>query len=313
MIVKKYSSNDKIIWNEFVKLSKNHHFFFERDFMEYHSDRFNDHSLMIYDEKDKLLALLPANLEQDILYSHQGLTFGGLIIKSTAKQNEILDVFVEIKKYLKENSLNKLIYKKTPYIYNNMPCDEDLYALFRLSSKLIRRDVSSTIDLNEQIKYSKGRKWIVKKSKEYGLIYNKITDVDVFWKHLEDVLLSGHGAKPTHNKEEIKKLKELFPKNIEIYSAENEQGILAGAVIFNTKNVIHTQYLFNTNLGRDVGALDGLIDHLVKDIFIDKKYFDFGTSNENQGIFLNEGLISQKEGFGGRAVVHDFYEVSVND
>ncbi|HIF9507229.1 TPA: GNAT family N-acetyltransferase [Photobacterium damselae] len=313
MIIKKYSSNDKIIWNEFVKLSKNYHFFFERDFMEYHSDRFNDHSLMIYDDKEKLLALLPANIDKNVLYSHQGLTFGGLIIKSSAKQKEIYDIFLELKKYLKENEIKSLVYKKIPYIYNEMPCDEDLYALFRLNSNLIRRDVSSTIDLNNQIKYSKGRKWIVKKSKEHSLKYNKTNEIDEFWMHLETVLFSGHGAKPTHNKDEIKHLKELFPKNIEFYSAENEQGILAGAVVFNTHSVVHTQYLFNTNLGRDLGALDGLIDYLVKDVFKDKKYFDFGTSNENQGMFLNEGLISQKEGFGGRAVVHDFYEVSVND
>lgn len=311
--IKQYDDSNKLVWNEFVRLSKNYHFFFERNYMDYHSDRFQDHSLMVYDAKGKLLALLPANINDKILYSHQGLTFGGLIIKSSAKQHEILDVFNCIKKYLEEKGFKKLVYKKIPYIYNSMPCDEDLYALFRLGAKLIRRDVSSAIELNNQIKYSKGRKWIVKKSKEYALEYKKINNIDVFWESLKEVLFSGHKAEPTHKKDEIEKLKELFPKNIEFYSAENEYGILAGAVIFNTSNVVHTQYLFNTNLGRDFGALDGLIDYLVKDVFMDKKYFDFGISNEKQGMFLNEGLIAQKEGFGGRAVVHDFYEIIIND
>lgn len=41
------------------------------------------------------------------------------------------------------------------------------------------------------------------------------------------------------------------------------------------------------------------------------KYFDFGISNENNGRFLNRGLIAQKEGFGARTIVHDFYELSI--
>lgn len=313
MQVKKYSDTDQKIWDEFVSLAKNKHFFFLRSFMEYHSDRFNDHSLMFFDDSQKLLAVLPANSADGKLYSHQGLTFGGLVIKSSAKQKEINEIFEVIPEYLKGNGFFSLIYKKMPYIYHAFPCDEDLYSLFRLDSPIIRRDVSSTIKMNNQIKYSKGRKWIVKKSSSSGIVYQESNNVSAFWSNLTEVLRSGHGAKPVHSCDEIVALKKEFPENIKVFSASLNGEQIAGAVIFVTDTVAHTQYLYNTVAGREVGALDGLVDYLVKTVFVDKEFFDFGISNEKQGRYLNEGLISQKEGFGARAVVHDFYEIKAND
>ncbi|MCU8031118.1 hypothetical protein L5M51_15300 [Shewanella sp. SM73] len=313
MHIKKYIAADKKIWDEFISLAKNKHFFFLRDFMEYHSDRFQEHSLMIFDDSDKLFAILPANQVDDTLHSHQGLTFGGLIIKSSAKQNEVIKAFESISEFLKENSFSSLIYKKVPYIYSSQPCDEDLYSLFRINAHLIRRDVSSTIKMNNQIKYSKGRKWIVKKASSSGVIYSESHDLAEFWSNLSNVLMSGHGAKPVHSYDEIALLKKTFPEQIKIYSACLDGMQVAGAVIFITDSVAHTQYLYNTEPGRNIGALDGLVDYLVKTVFVNKEYFDFGISNENQGRDLNEGLISQKEGFGARAVVHDFYEIKAND
>ncbi len=46
--------------------------------MDYHSDRFNDHSL-VFTRKNRLIGLLPANIKDEALYSHGGLTFGGII------------------------------------------------------------------------------------------------------------------------------------------------------------------------------------------------------------------------------------------
>ncbi|SDE80971.1 hypothetical protein, partial [Sporomusa acidovorans] len=71
------------------------------------------------------------------------------------------------------------------------------------------------------------------------------------------------------------------------------------------------QYLANSEEGRSTGALDLVIHYLVTEVYKDKIYFDFGISNEKQGRFLNTGLIAQKEGFGARAVVHDFYSLDI--
>lgn len=50
-------------WNGFVARSKNGTFLFDRRYMDYHSDRFEDYSLMFYRE-GRLYALMPANRDR---------------------------------------------------------------------------------------------------------------------------------------------------------------------------------------------------------------------------------------------------------
>ena len=78
--IKKYHKNDYKIWNEFIAHAKNATFLFHRDFVEYHQDRFEDFSLLVF-EDEKLKAVLPANIKENLVYSHQGLTYGGLVYK----------------------------------------------------------------------------------------------------------------------------------------------------------------------------------------------------------------------------------------
>ena len=311
MKIEKYSSNYKIIWDKFVKNSKNTHFFFLRDYMEYHSDRFEDFSLMVFDEMNKLITILPSNVKEKVLYSHQGLTFGGFIVDDKMKTETMLEIFDLLKQFLEKNNITKLVYKCIPYIYHIKPSEEDRYALFRNDAKLIGRDVTSTIDLTEQVRYSKGRKWTINKAKKESIQTFQSDDYEIFWELLTGVLESNHEAKPVHTLEEIRKLASLFPKNIRLFLAKKDEKILSGALIYENQNIVHTQYLANSEEGRELGALDLLIDYLIKDIYKNKKYFDFGISNEDAGRYLNTGLISQKEGFGARAVVHDFYELEI--
>lgn len=311
MTIVKYTVDQKNNWNEFVKNSKNTHFFFLRDYMEYHSDRFDDFSLMIFDETDKLIAILPANIKENILYSHQGLTFGGFLVDDRMKTETMLEIFESLKHFLKKQNIKKIVYKCVPYIYHLKPSEEDRYALFRNNANLIRRDVTSTIDLTEQVRYSKGRKWTINKAKKELIETFESNDYETFWKLLTGVLESNHEAKPVHTLEEMNKLASLFPKNIKLFLAKKDERIVSGALIYENQNIVHTQYLANSEEGRELGALDLLIDYLIKDIYKNKKYFDFGISNEDAGKYLNTGLIAQKEGFGARAVVHDFYELEI--
>lgn len=75
----------------------------------------------------------------------------------------------------------------------------------------------------------------------------------------------------------------------------------AGTVIYETPCVAHTQYIGCSQEGRESGALDFLLAQLVEQVYHDKPFFNFGISNENDGHFLNQGLIEFKEGFGGDA------------
>ncbi|MBF7045963.1 GNAT family N-acetyltransferase [Campylobacter volucris] len=307
MIIKKYDKNDFIIWNEFNKKSKNGLFMFDRNYMDYHSDRFIDHSLMFY-EDEKLLALLPLNEKNGILYSHQGLTFGGFICDGKMQQNKMLECFDILLDYMKDNAFTKLIYKSVPYIYHKKASQEDLYALFINEAKLYRVDSSSVIYLDDY-KFTKGRKYQISKAIKENIKIEESNDYKGFVKLLNEVLLKQHNAKAVHNANELILLHSKFPENIKLFVAKKEEDIVAATLLFIYENLVHTQYLANSDYGREYGALDLLLKTLIEKYSKDKKYFDFGISNENNGLYLNQGLIFQKESFGARTMVHNIYKL----
>src|SRR4051794_39650681 len=79
-IVRRYTPALQAQWDEFISRARNATFLFNREYMEYHAERFLDHSLMLHQGKD-LVAVLPANMDADgVLASHDGLTYGGLVV-----------------------------------------------------------------------------------------------------------------------------------------------------------------------------------------------------------------------------------------
>ncbi len=310
MRIVRYTIEYKEMWDSFIDSARNSHFFFKRDYLEYHSNRFKDYSLLIFNKKT-LISILPANIDNNILYSHQGLTFGGLILNRDIKTIQILEIFELLYNYLKDNSIVKMIYKTIPYIYHKMPSEEDRYALFRLNAKLIRRDISSTIYLSSEFKYSKLRRRVINRAKRESLEIVESNNYREFWRVLREILRVKYGVSPVHSLEEIEYLASRFRDNIKLYIVKRDNRLLAGTIIYENRDIVHTQYLANSIEGKEIGALDLLIDYLITNIYRDKRYFDFGISTENCGRYLNSGLISQKEGFGARGVVHDFYELEI--
>lgn len=296
-------------WDEFVKASKNGTFLFYRNYMGYHSNRFSDMSLMIY-RKGKLFALLPGNIKDDTFWSHQGLTYGGLIMNTKMSASECIETFVEINSFLKDHGITRVIYKPTPYIYHRTASQEDLYALFVLTdAKLVSRCISSTIYGDARLKFIESRKSGVRKAVKSGIKIEESNEINIFWNILNDNLQANHATKPVHSAEELIKLKNLFPDNIRLYVAkDNNNNILGGTLIYEMGQTVHTQYISATDEGKKEGALDLLFDYLINDKYSEVKYFDFGHSTENGGKILNNALIFQKEGFGGRGVCYDIYE-----
>ncbi len=307
MNIVRYDKTFYHIWNEFLKNSKNYHFFFHRDYLSYHVDRFKDYSLLIY-EKDKLVALFVANIKGNILYSHQGLTHGGVIVKDSMKLELMLNIFKELKEFLKSKGIFKVIYKALPHIYHLKPSQEDLYALFVHDAKLLKKEVALVIDLTQSIKYSNGRKWSIKRAKSENFLIERSDDFKSFWKILETILKAKHNSKPTHKLSEIEYLASKFPQNIKLFLVKRDHVVVAGAVVYENPTTINLQYVANSNEGREKGALDLLIDHLIKKVYKDKKYFSFGTSSLDNAKSINLGLVDQKERFGARAVMFDQYE-----
>lgn len=281
--------------------------------MEYHQDRFDDHSLMIY-KKDKLIAICPANKVEKCLYSHQGLTYGGLVMASQTKFRTILEVWKAALEFMNSNGILSLYYKQLPSIYNSLPSDEMLYLMFLTEARLTRRDALAVLALNERPKYAKDRIDGYKRGLKNNLQVKEVDTFDEFWTQiLEPNLKQKHQAKPVHSLDEITRLKQSFPKQIRQFNVYKDNTIVAGTTIFETKNVAHSQYISANADKNKLGSLDVLHMYLIENVFANKTYFDFGISNENNGKHVNEGLQYWKEGFGARTITQDFYTVDTEN
>lgn len=308
MEIRRYRREDKELWNSFVSKARNATFLFDRNYMDYHDDRFDDNSFMFY-HKGKLKAVLPANVAGDTLYSHQGLTYGGLLLDKKATVEDVLECFDSMNSWLRENGISKVVYKALPWIYQQYPSEEDLYALtWKCKAQLISRDISSSIVIDNKLKFAESRKSGIRKALSLNIEVGESNDVDGFWHILEDNLGNRYNAKPVHTANEMKLLMSRFPNNIKLYVAKMNGEIVGGTLIYVTPQVVHTQYISASVEGKKHGALDLLFDYIINKVYANCRYFDFGKSTEQGGAYLNEPLIFQKEGFGGRGVCYDWYQ-----
>lgn len=311
--VRKYLLEDYSKWNAFISSAKNATFLFHRDFMEYHSDRFEDFSLIVL-EDEKWIAVLPANIKNNTAFSHQGLTYGGLVYDEKMKLSIAIAVFKNVLEFLDLNKISKLQVKTMPSIYHDVPAEELNYALFLTDAKLIRRDSLAVIDNFKPFKISRIRTQCAKKGKKNGLVIKEENNFKLFW---EEILIPNlskkHDAKPVHSVDEIEKLHKTFPENIRHFNVYHNNKIVAGTTVFISKNVAHPQYVSGQENKNELGSLDYLYYHLITEVFTEKHFFDFGISNEEQGKKLNEGLVFWKESFGAKTITQDFYEVETSN
>ena len=333
MTIIPYSINKKDLWNLFVARSKNGSFLLQRNYIDYYAETYFDCSVLVFEggeisdvaennnfDPNRLLAVFPANWveEEKSVYSHQGLPYGGLVLKDEVTAKEVAEILQSILMYYKSYLLaEKLIYKPIPYIYSTYPVAEDLYALFRANSKLTDRQLSSVVSVKNPIKMQTLRVRQAKKAIDYGYYIDRLTEedtdsLDEYWELLTESKQK-NGTAPEHSKEDMLQLMKIFPRQIRLYLVRSGRSIVSGAVIFECKKVAYINYLASTDEGRQLGALDLLFRHLVNERYKQMDYIDMGPSNRGNGWSINEELLTQKEEFGGRAVCYDTYEIRLQN
>lgn len=314
MKILKYTDNRREEWNLFNKNSKQPLFMFDRGFMEYHKDRFIDHSLMFYNDKNELIAILPMSEHDDEVVSHGGLTYGGFITDSSMRQDIMLDCFRNLIEYLKYRKFKKMTYKIIPHIYHMQPSEEDRYGLFISNAELKKIEASTVINLSNPLRISRGRKGHISRAKREGVEVKELNGKEDFMRFISvqnTVLRKYHNTTAVHSGEELAMLYNLFPNNIRLFVGVFEGDLIAGTLIFEYENVVHTQYLAANETARQIGALDYVISEVINRYKDSKKWLDFGISTENNGLYLNNGLISQKEGFGGRTITYETWVIDI--
>jgi len=302
-----YTQDQAAAWNDFVARSKNGTFLFHRYYMDYHADRFQDHSLMFFKD-GKLYAVLPANRRDDTLFTHQGLTYGGLVMGMETTTVHVMEAFELLNGYLRQEGIGTVVYKAIPWIYHVVPAEEPLYAIHRTCHyRLLERDISSSIVIGRQLPWKKDRRHGLRVARDCGIEVRFTDDYASFWTILEENLRTKHGVAPVHSLSEMLLLRSRFPQNILLAGAFLDGGMVAGCVVYLTPQVVHTQYIASTPEGKRIGAVNAIIA-LLAGSFPNHLYMDFGKSTEAHSDILNPNLLYQKEGFGARAVCYDTYQ-----
>lgn len=310
MTIERYTPQLIREWDDAVKASRNGTFLHLRGYMDYHADRFDDFSLVARDGKGRIVAVLPAARRGDELASHPGLTYGGWLLTPRADAEAMLEIWSQMTEFLKCEGFKNLIYKPSPHIYHKYPAEEDLYAMFRHGGGLESTLISSVLPYDNPLPFDMASRQSVRKAEKAGIVVGKSDDFEGFWHVLEALLSERYDTRPVHTIDEIRLLHSRFLDNITLYTAAYEGEIVAGVVIYATDTVAHSQYTATTANGREMRALPLLYSHII-DQYRDRRYFDFGTSNEDSGRVLNLGLIRQKAGFGARGITQNTYRISL--
>lgn len=295
-----YQAQWKNAWDKLVASESNSALIHFRDYMEYHSDRYQDHSLICLQES-RLFAVLPASLAGNRLISHQGLTFGGWIYNEqlTEDQLDILDQ--ALLEYLHQTSLDSVLIKEIPdFFFPNTWKPRQKLSKFKFDSVIQKKHKNFyALSLPAEVK-DRGKRWGARKAQKHGLIVERSNDWKRFWYEiLLPNLWQRHNARPVHSLEEMSYLVSKFPQSIQLWIVAKNDRILGGAVIYLHHNIVHCQYLSSSPGGRELRAMDLLLVTLIKEF---EKYsiFSFGTAISPKTGQEDPSLVSWKKSWGAK-------------
>jgi hypothetical protein len=314
MIVSKYSLSNSSEWDNLIDNSLNGTFILKRKYLEYHKDRFVEYSAVVTKDEE-VVGIFPGNVdENNNIVSYGGLTYGSLVVDKKLKPLEILNCFKQLLIFYNKLGFKKINYKSVPLFYYSKISMFESYILFLVNAKLNRMDISSVINLNNDIVFDQRKKRAIKKAEKNNLKIIKNEFLETFWDEILSVnLKEKHQVKPVHSFKEIKYLQSSFPENIFFYGVLFEDRLIAGSVIYINNKVAHAQYIAASELGKKLGALDFLFSELIFNELKWVEYFSLGISNQNNGKILNKGLFNWKFGFGSESFQNNFHSIETSN
>lgn len=311
--IKEYENADQEKWDTFVmKQSVNGTFLQTKNFLDYHGDRFEDASLILYKGNDTLVAVIPAcqliENGRKIFSAHCGSTFGGIVMSEAFYNIEHMDAVLTIlEKYLRHKGFMEVHIKPASDIFAKQSGNLLYYFLFQrgyttfeeLSCYIDFRDYKDDIASN----FSSGRRRDYKYSLKNELSFKMLqtsSEIEAFYEILCGNLRK-FDAKPVHTLEQMLEFKEHRLKDVvEFYGVFHEERMIAGSMVFLFgQAVFHTQYLAADQSCLKLFPMNFLDANLISTAHARGfRYFSFGTSTEDHGKILNKKLAEFKEGFG---------------
>lgn len=319
--IKLYSDEYESSWDRFVLIdSVNGTFLQTRNFLNYHKKGdFIDNSLLFL-LGDQIIAVIPAHIisndGRNELVSHNGSTFGGIIISKSHYNINYLDlIFKKLDDYVISNHIDKIILKQTSWIYNNNQ-SELLDYYFYLNNYECQKELGYYIDYdnyNNDIisNFSSSRRRDYKYSLKNNFLFRELVDNEI--SNFYDVLCNNYqkfNKTPYHSLEQLIEFKEKrLSKNVKFYGVFKNDELIASSMVFVFNNqLFYTQYIATiqseTNTFVDNFLYTKLIEQAKNDGY---KYLSFGTSTFNNGKILNRSLAQFKAGFGTSEYVNRTY------
>jgi len=296
-----YQPGDAAEWDRCVRDSEGACLLFQRGYMEYHADRFADASLTARLD-GRLIGVFPASSGKDGVFSHGGLTFGGWQFALGSPAEIRRQVHAETLARYRHDGNAKLIIRALPGFFHDCGGAEEWWRPGLTGERAL---TGAAVDLSAPEKLGiKRRPCAVKALNTHEFA---ASSAEEFWPLLEEVLLARHGVAPTHSLSEMLLLQGRFPGQILTFKASQDQRILAGVMLFVSRDVAHVQYMATSLAGRASHALDGLLVWLMRAHVGRLRWFSMGTSNEKDGR-INQGLLDYKLSFGAKPFAHDIRE-----
>ena len=267
--------------------------------MDYHSTRFEDFSILIYKNKS-LVGLIPANRLKNTVYSHQGLTYGGLVLETNFKAIFLEEIMAAVEKFYKNNGVINFQLKSFPSSYpqyQSIP----ISSFFKNSkAEIITTHKSLAIDYSKEVKVHKTKLKHQRKGLDRGLEIRLDNDFKTFWTEvLTPMLKDRYQTKPVHSLEEIEQLHSFFPDKILQFNVYLQDKILGGITIYNKGVVVKSQYSATTFDGQNNYAIDVLFLYLIEYYKNSgTQFFCMGTVTTNDSLGYNPGLLKQKQELG---------------
>jgi hypothetical protein len=316
-----YTDSDFDQWDEFVRNSRNGTIMQERRFIGYHGPgRFKDCSLMFYDAKDRLMAVMPAAVKETkekVFCSHPGASHGGVAVNHSFGTSEALSLVQMLVESCRAGGYKAIEIKPVPRIYQHWPCDEIDFAFRYCGFIPACTELATVLPLGEKapgncfMSKTAGRN--AKKAEKAGVIVKESVDFKTYWSILEANLERRHGARPTHTLEEIKELIRRYPEKIKLVAAFYQEAMISGVVLFLLNSrVINCFYIAQDYNYQQLRPLN-LVFYRLIDWGMKKgcHYLDWGISTENKGSQVNYGLFRFKEEFGGRGLLRETYRLEL--
>lgn len=314
MEILRFDEKKHVFWDEFVRSANNGTIFHERHFLNYHpKGRFRDHSLLFF-EKGKPIALLPAveysrdNLS--ILHSHRGSSYGGIVQPENQGIEKNIRIVKALNQYADSAGFDRIIMTLPPDIYNRRLNNYLEFACFRNGYRYLKREISSVLALESTIeeniaKFKSTNRTAFRRGEKMGVSVRISEDFADFYAILKNNLKIRHGVLPTHSLAELIELKKRYPERIRLYGAYLKDKMIAGIVMFDANSRVTLAFYISHD--ENYQKYRG-VNVLFKEVIADSiergfSYLDYGIFTVN--MVPNFGLARFKESFGSGGVFRD--------